>query len=155
MKFMDVSMISSTMARVNALTHWGRVMHKCIGEQNIIGSDNGLSPGRRQPITWTNAGILSTGPLGTNFSEILIKIYRFSFKKMLLKMPSGKWWPSCLSLNELIVTVCVLQIVSKQQCQVQCGAVIMRSIFSKTHALTIDGHSSPMKPSYGVSFVSP
>ena len=38
----------------------------------IIGSDNGLSPNRHQAITWTNAGILLIGPLGTNFNEILI-----------------------------------------------------------------------------------
>ena len=37
-----------------------------------IGSDNGLSPGRRQAIIWTNVGILLIEPLGTNFSEILI-----------------------------------------------------------------------------------
>ena len=41
---------------------------------SIIGSDNGLSPGRRQAIIWTNAGILLIEPLGTNFSEILIEI---------------------------------------------------------------------------------
>ena len=35
------------------------------GNLTIIGSDNGLSPGRRQAITWTNAGILLIGPLGT------------------------------------------------------------------------------------------
>ena len=40
----------------------------------IIGSDNGLSPGRRQAIIWTKAGILLIEPLGTNFSEILIEI---------------------------------------------------------------------------------
>ena len=28
----------------------------------IIGSDNGLSPGRRQAIIWTNAAILSIRP---------------------------------------------------------------------------------------------
>ena len=39
------------------LTHSGRVMHICVGKLNIIGSDNGLSPGRRQPIIRTNAGI--------------------------------------------------------------------------------------------------
>ena len=48
----------------------------------IIGSDNGLSPGRNQAIIWTNAGTLLIRPLGTNFSEILIKIHAFSFKKM-------------------------------------------------------------------------
>ena len=52
------------------LTHWGRVMHICVSNLAIIGSDNGLSPGQPQAIIWTSAGILSIGPLGTNFSEI-------------------------------------------------------------------------------------
>ena len=59
------------------LNHWGRVTHICVGNLTIIGSDNGLSPGRRQAIIWINAGILLIGPLGTNFSEILIKIITF------------------------------------------------------------------------------
>ena len=45
----------------------------------VIGSDNGLSPDRRQPIIWTNAGILLIGPSGTNFREIVIEIHTFSF----------------------------------------------------------------------------
>ena len=40
-------------------------------------------------------------PLGTNFSEIIIKIHMFSFKKMHLKLSSEKWRPFCLSLNVL------------------------------------------------------
>ena len=83
------------------LTHWGRVTHICISKLTIIGPDNGLSPGRRQTIIWTNDGILLIGPLGTNFSKILIEIYIFSFKKMLLKMSSGNWQPFCLGLNVL------------------------------------------------------
>ena len=83
------------------LTHWRRVRHICINKLNIIGSNNGLPPGWRQAIIWTNAGILSIGPLGTNFDEILVKIHTFSFKKMHLKMPSGKWQPFCLGLNVL------------------------------------------------------
>ena len=90
---------------LNVLTHWGRVTHICVSKQTIIGSDNGLSPGRRQAIIWTNAGILLIGPLGTNFSEILIEIYIFSFKKMHLKMSSGNWQPFCLGLNALSLTV--------------------------------------------------
>ena len=35
---------------------------------------------------WTNAGILLIGPLGTNFSGILIKIHTFLFNKMHLKI---------------------------------------------------------------------
>ena len=44
------------------LTHRGQMTHICVSKQNIIGSDNGLSPGRHQAITWTNAGILLIGP---------------------------------------------------------------------------------------------
>ena len=83
------------------LTHWGRVTHICVSNLIIIGSDNGLSPGRRQAIIWTTAGILLIGPLGTNFSEILIEIHTFSFKKMRFKLSSGKWRPFCLGLNVL------------------------------------------------------
>ena len=72
-----------------------------VGKLTINVSDNGLSPGRRQAIIWTNAGILLIGPLRTNFSEILIGIQKFSFKEMRLKMSSAKWCPFCLGLNEL------------------------------------------------------
>ena len=83
------------------LTHWGRVTHICVGKLTIIGSDNGLWPGRRQAIIRTNAGILLIRPLGTNFSEFLVKILIFSFKKMRLKVSSAKRRPFCLRLNEL------------------------------------------------------
>ena len=49
-----------------------------------------LSPVWRQAINRTNAGLLSIGPWGTNFNEILIEIHTFSFKKMRLKMSSAK-----------------------------------------------------------------
>ena len=64
-------------------------MHICVNNLTIIGSDNGLLPGRHQAIIWTNAGILFIGPLGTNFSEILIEIHAFPFKKVHLKMSIG------------------------------------------------------------------
>ena len=38
-------------------------MHICVCIFNMIGSDNGLSPGR----------------LGTNFSEILLKMYIYNY----------------------------------------------------------------------------
>ena len=83
------------------LSHWGRETHICVGKLTIIASDNGLSPGRRQAIISTNAGILLTGPLITNCNGILIEIHTFSFKKMHLKMSSAKWRPCCLGLNVL------------------------------------------------------
>ena len=86
---------------LNVLTHWGRVTHMCVSKLTIICSDNGLSPGRRQAIICTNAGILLIRTLATNFSEILSKIYTFPLKKMHLKMSSAKWWQFCLGLNVL------------------------------------------------------
>ena len=80
------------------LTHWGRVTHICVSKLTIIGSDSGLSPGRRQAIIWTNAGILL---IGTNFNDISIEIHIISFKEMHLKMSSAKWRPFCLGLNVL------------------------------------------------------
>ena len=41
-------------------------------------------------------------PLGTIFSEILIKSHTFSFKKMQLKMLPAKRRPFCLGLNVLL-----------------------------------------------------
>ena len=75
---------------VYLLTHWGRVTHICVCTNTNIGSDNGLLPGGRQAIIWTNAGILLLGPLGTNFSGILSEIHTFSFKKMHFKTSSAK-----------------------------------------------------------------
>ena len=45
-----------------SLTHWGRMTHLCVSKLTSIALDNGLSPGRRQAIIWTNAWILLIGP---------------------------------------------------------------------------------------------
>ena len=65
----------------------------------IIGSDNGLSPDRRQAIIWTNAGILLIVPWGTNLSAI--EIQTFPSKKVHLKVSSAKWWQCGLHLDVL------------------------------------------------------
>ena len=79
---------------VSILTHWRRVTHICVSK---------TSPGRRQAIIWTNAGILLNGTLGANFSEISFRYHSFSSKKIHLKKSSWKWRLSCLGLNVLIV----------------------------------------------------
>ena len=84
---------SCTISGTWVLTHCGRVTYICVNNLTIIGSDNGLSPDRHQAIIWTIAGILLAGPLGTNFSEILIGIQTFSFTKMHWNMSSAKWRP--------------------------------------------------------------
>ena len=110
-KYLFHKLKSSSFNRL--LTHWGRVTQICISNLTIIGSDNDLSPGRRQAINWTNAGILSIGNLGTNFSEILIEILAFSFKNLHLKVSSGKWRPCCLGPN--VLTLLVLKLKYSQE----------------------------------------
>ena len=69
--------IISVLVSRHSWTHWGWVTHICVGNLTIIGSDNGLSPGRRQAIIWTNAAIL------------LIEIQTFSFMKIHLEISSA------------------------------------------------------------------
>ena len=80
-------------------------MHICVGNLTIIGSDDGLSPGLRQAIIWNNAGIFWTGPLETNFGEILIEIQIYSLKKIRLKLSSAKCCPFRLGLNVLYYVI--------------------------------------------------
>ena len=89
--------------------------HICVSRLTIISSNNGLSPGRRQAIIWTNAGILLIGPLGTNFSEILFEIYISLSKKIHLKMSSGKWQPFCLGPNHFSSKICLKVICYKSE----------------------------------------
>ena len=96
---------TKTFVALIPLTHWDRVTHICVSKLTSIGSDNDLSPGRRQASFWTNAGILLIWPLETNFSEILIELHTFSFKKMHLNMSSGKLQPFCVGLNVLMKKV--------------------------------------------------
>ena len=110
---------------VYVLTHWGRVMHICVSNITIIGSDNGLSPGRRQAIIWTNAGILLIGSLRTDFSEIWIKIQIFSLKKMSFKMSSVKCCPFRLGRNvfkyrvHYIYENATQEFLSQRRCQIE------------------------------------
>ena len=93
--------------------HWAIFFFNSLRPKKItiIGSDNGLSPGRRQAIIWTNDGILLIGPLGTNFSEIVIEILQFSFKKMHFKVSSAKGRPFCPGLN--VLNKCYLPFLSQ------------------------------------------
>ena len=98
------------------LTHCGRVTHTCI--QIIIGSDNGMLPGRRQAIIWTNAGILLIGALGTNFSEISLKIQTLSFKQnafenIVCEMASILSLPECVDMLKPVLDFCP---EARQQC---------------------------------------
>ena len=86
---------------VSPSLHMLKIRRSRDSKLTIVGSDNGLSPGRRQTIIWTSERILSIRTFRTHFSEIVSEIHTFSFKKTHFKMSSGKWWPSCLGLNVL------------------------------------------------------
>ena len=57
---------------------------------------------RRQTITWTNAGLLPIGLLGTSSSEIWIGILSFSFKKIHSKKSSVEMGAILSRADELI-----------------------------------------------------
>ena len=113
------------------LTHWGRVTHICVSRQTITGSDNGLSLGRRQAIIWTYAGILLIGPLGTNFSENLIKILTFPLTKIRLKLAAILSRPQCVSRNLSPITA------SNQWCLCQCCVYLVRSDITELNWIEI------------------
>ena len=77
----------NTIPHGSTLYRWGRMTHISVSKITIIGSENALSPDRRQAIIGANAGIL-LGRLGTNFSEVLIEIQTVSFTKMHLNISS-------------------------------------------------------------------
>ena len=72
------------MPRLPDLTHWGRVTHICVGNLIIIGSDNGLSPDRRQ-------ATLSESVLEYTLQWHFNRNSYIFIKKMHFKMSSGKW----------------------------------------------------------------
>ena len=65
------------------LKHWGRVSKICIGKLTVIGSDNGLLPGQRQVIIWTNAviWILLIGILETKLMKFYLEFKHFHWRK--------------------------------------------------------------------------
>ena len=86
-------------------THWGRVAHIYVSKLTMTGSDNGLSPGRRQAIIWARARILLIGPLGTNFSEIVIGIQTFCIQENAFEDVVGKM-AAILSRSKSVKSAC-------------------------------------------------
>ena len=81
----------------HSLTHWRRVTHNCIGKLIMIGSDNGLAPGRHQPIIWTNAGMLLRNKLHWNFNRNSnIFIQENALEDVVYEMASNLSWPQCV-----------------------------------------------------------
>ena len=87
---------------------------------DIFRSDNGLSPVRCQAIIWTNAGLLSIGPLGTILSEILIKIqqiftHKNAYENIVCEMAAilsrGRWVNVLIDIYHVVLLLfhcCIL-----------------------------------------------
>ena len=60
--------------KVHGLTHWGPMMHMCISESGILGSNDSLSPIWHQAITQTNDNLFVNWTHRNRFSEVTINI---------------------------------------------------------------------------------
>ena len=87
--------------------------HLCVGNLTIVGSDNGLSPGRRKAIIWTNAGILSIAPYkqGNFCRNRHIFILKNAFQNVIWEMTAILSRPQCVKTSFLIcVNICSLAV---------------------------------------------
>ena len=76
----------------------GWVTHICASKLTIISSDNGLSPGWRQAIIWTNARISLIGPMRTNLSETPIEILQeIALENVVRKLAAILPRPRCVN----------------------------------------------------------
>ena len=139
----DIMFDTCDVSSLMLLTHWGQVMHIYVSvNYTIIGSDNGLSPVRRQTIIWTNDGLLSIRPLGTCFIEISLEIQKFSFKNMHMKMLSAKMM-AILSRPQCVSSVCdIVFFISNWICTLyfrwvlKCIMVVAKCIIKYMYIMT-------------------
>ena len=75
------------------------MMQICVGKLTVIGSDIGLSPGRRQVNIWTGAEILLVGPLGTSSRNSNIFIQENAFQNVACEMASILYRSQCAKNN--------------------------------------------------------
>ena len=84
------------------LTHWGRLTHICISELTIIGSDNGLSPRRRQTIIWNNVNWTLRNKLQWNFNRNSnIFIQENALEHVVCEMASILSRPQCVNVGNI------------------------------------------------------
>ena len=90
---------------VEPSTHWGRVTHMFAGNLTIIGSDNGLSPGRRQAIIWSNVGKLLIRPFKHfhsgeyTWNNLRVKTsicVEIALENVVCEMAPILFWPQCV-----------------------------------------------------------
>ena len=84
-----------------SLNHWGRVTHICVGNLTIIGSDNGLSPGRRRSHYLNQYCLIVNWTLGKKLQWNQNKKANVLIHKNAYEMPPVRWRPFCRRGDEL------------------------------------------------------
>ena len=80
------------------LTYWGRVTHICVCNLTIFGSENGLlAPSHYLNQSW----IIVNWTPRNKFSEMLIEIHSFSFKKIHFEMAAILSQPQCVKVADI------------------------------------------------------
>ena len=109
------------------LIYWGRVTHVCVSKLTIVGSDNGLLPGRRQAIIWTNAGLFVNSNLRNKLqwnikqnSDIFIQ--ENAFENVVCEMAAILSQPQCVKVGR-----CVQGIISHTgNMNLLCSCILQR-----------------------------
>ena len=88
------------------ITHWDRVTHICVSQLIIIGSDNGLSPDRRQAIIWNKWWNIVIWTLGKKFQwnlnrNLYIFIQENAFENVVWKLAVILSRPQCVKSYQL------------------------------------------------------
>ena len=116
------------------LTHWGLVTHIFVYKLPIIGPVNGLSPGQRRAIIWTNVGTLLIWPLGKLRWNINQNSYIFiqenAFETVAYKMSAILSRPQCVKTQLFLNSR-----LSRPHCWVRGVGLLM--IERQRRALTI------------------
>ena len=99
------------------LIHSVRVKHICVGKLTIICSNDGLSPGRRHDIIWTNAGIWNRNSnifIGENtFKNVICEMSIFS-RPQCVNMVCCDW--QCLNIDSLRPNALTWHMESNNRC---------------------------------------
>ena len=143
LSMLGYKLIHANKLGTSVLTQRGRVTHICVIKLTIIGSYNGLSPGRHQAIIWTNAGKLLIGPLGTTSMKFYSEFKLFHSRKCIWKcsLENGIHFVSasmCWYDPNLLISVFanVLVALGHQQAQCWLQSYIFFLQNSKPHFLT-------------------
>ena len=98
------------------LTHRSRVINEPVNYA-ITGSDNALSPLRRQAIIWTNTGLWLIGTVEKTFTGHWIEMQQFVYNKMHLEVVAILSHPKSVDIiqnkikqnrNQLVVFLCTI-----------------------------------------------